>query len=211
VRKIIVGLFTLGAVLVGAGLWRCQAADNPTPPPASGETPPAAAGAAPATPAAQAAAPAATGDVSPIDLVKSTPKGQLKNPYTDFASVAEEGHKRFMGIGCNGCHGGTGGGGMCPPISNDVWNYEPTDDTLFRLITLGSNCKDYSDCMEKEGFPRTARETVSFPMPAQGQRSLSQPDNPAPITKADDVWKIISWIRVINPNSLKPKAAPPPQ
>ncbi len=115
-----------------------------------------------------------------------------------------------MGIGCNGCHGGTGGGGMCPPISNDAWNYDPNDDTLFRLITLGSNCKDYPDCMEKEGFPRTARETVSFPMPSQGQRSISQPNNPAPITKADDVWKIISWIRVINPNSLKPKAAPPP-
>ncbi len=214
-RKIIIGLFTLGVVLLGAGLGRCQAADEVAPPPASGETPPAAAGATPATPAAppggQAAAPAATGDVSPIDLVKSTPKGQLKNPYTDFASVAEEGHKRFMGVGCNGCHGGTGGGGMCPPISNDVWNYEPTDDILFRLITLGSNCKDYPDCMEKEGFPRTARETVSFPMPAQGQRSNAQPDNPAPITKADDVWKIISWIRVINPNSLKPKAAPPPQ
>ncbi len=86
-RKIIIGLLALGVVVIGVGLWQCQAADEAAPPPASGETPPAAAGAAPATPAApaggQAAAPAAAGDVSPIDLVKSTPKGQLKNPYND--------------------------------------------------------------------------------------------------------------------------------
>jgi hypothetical protein len=222
VRKIITGLLALGVVVIGVGLWQCQAADEAAPPPASGATPPAAAGAAPATPAAPAggeaaapAAPAAGGaDMTPFDLVKATPNGQLKNPFNDkLAEVADEGHKRYMGTGCNGCHGGTGGGGMCPPISNEVWNYDPTDDTLFRLITLGSDCKGYADCMEKEGFPRHARETVSFPMPAQGQRSISQPNNPAPLTKVDDVWKIISWIRVINPNSLKANSAPaaPPQ
>ena len=218
-RKIITGLLALGVVVIGVGLWQCQAADEAAPPPASGATPPAAAGAAPATPAApaggEAAAPAAGGaDMTPFDLVKATPNGQLKNPFNDkLAEVADEGHKRYMGTGCNGCHGGTGGGGMCPPISNEVWNYDPNDDTLFRLITLGSNCKDYADCMEKEGFPRHARETVSFPMPAQGQRSISQPNTPAPLTKVDDVWKIISWIRVINPNSLKANSAPaaPPQ
>jgi hypothetical protein len=219
VRKIITGLLALGVVVIGVGLWQCQAADEAAPPPASGATPPADAGAAPATPAAPAggeaaapAAPAAGGaDMTPFDLVKATPNGQLKNPFNDkIAEVADEGHKRFMGTGCNGCHGGTGGGGMCPPISNEAWNYYPNDDTLFRLIVLGSNCKDYADCMEKEGFPRHARETVSFPMPSQGQRSISQPDNPAPLTKVDDVWKIIAWIRTINPNSLKANSAPPP-
>lgn len=202
--------------MIGVGLWQCQAADEAAPPPASGATPPADAGAAPATPAApaggEAAAPAAGGaDMTPFDLVKATPKGQLKNPFNDkIAEVADEGHKRFMGTGCNGCHGGTGGGGMCPPISNEAWNYYPNDDTLYRLIVLGSNCKDYADCMEKEGFPRHARETVSFPMPSQGQRSISQPNSPAPLTKVDDVWKIIAWIRTINPNSLKANTAPPP-
>jgi hypothetical protein len=47
-------------------------------------------------------------------------------------------------------------------------------------------------------------------MPAQGQSTNAEPTKPAPMTKADDVWKIISWIRVINPNSLKFKPAPPP-
>ncbi len=29
-----------------------------------------------------------------MERVASTPKGQLKNPYADFASVAEGGHRK---------------------------------------------------------------------------------------------------------------------
>ena len=28
---------------------------------------------------------------------------------------------------------------MCPPLTNDVWIYGRDDDTLFRLITLGTD------------------------------------------------------------------------
>jgi len=56
----------------------------------------------------------------------------------DFASVAEEGHRKYMAAGCNGCHGGGGGGGMAPPLTNPVWIYGDDDDTLFRLIALGT-------------------------------------------------------------------------
>ena len=52
-----------------------------------------------------------------------------------------------MSAGCNGCHGG-GGGGMCPPLTNDVWLYGAGDDTLFRLVTLGS------DELQKQGYKR---------------------------------------------------------
>ena len=44
------------------------------------------------------AAPTGGGDataaetMTPLEQVASTPKGQLKSPYADFASVAEEGH-----------------------------------------------------------------------------------------------------------------------
>ena len=73
----------------------------------------------------------------PLDLVASTPKGELKNPYNaDIAAIAEEGHHRYLSAGCNGCHGGGGGGGMCPPLTNDTWVYGADDDTLFRLISL---------------------------------------------------------------------------
>ena len=119
--------------------------------------------------------------MSPRERVASTPKGKLKNPYTDDAEIADEGHARFMGNSCNGCHGGTGGGGMCPPLSNEVFVYGSDDDTLFRLITLGS------DDLQKAGYFRKGMEGVVGPMPPFGD-----------IIKTDkEVWEIITWIRTI--------------
>jgi mono/diheme cytochrome c family protein len=147
-----------------------------------------------ATPAVNpAAAPAV---MTPLERAAATPKGELKNPYTDYASVADEGHKRFFAAGCNGCHGGTGGGGICPPLTNDIWVYGRDDDTLFRLITLGT------DELHKQGYERMQHEAVTGPMPPFGQ-----------IIKTDDeLWKIIAFIRSVNPNSLKPATvlSPPP-
>jgi mono/diheme cytochrome c family protein len=125
------------------------------------------------------------GDGSPIETAKTAEKGTLKNPYNDVASVAEEGHKKFMAAGCNGCHGGTGGGGMGPPLTNPIWVYGKNDDTLFRLIALGS------DELQKQGYTRKGSENVVGPMPPMG----------AVVKSNDDLWKIISWIRSVNPSS----------
>jgi hypothetical protein len=188
VRKIIIGL--TAAVLVSAGAWvGCsQAAD---------EAAPAAAPAAPAAgdAAAPAAAPAA-GDAGacckaddtmpPLDLIKATPKGGLHNPYKDkIAEIADPGHKKYMSAGCNGCHGGGGGGGMCPPLTNDTWVYGPDDDTLFRLIAEGS------DGLKANGYHRVKQEVVVGPMPPFG----------GIIKTSDDLWKIITWFRSVNPSS----------
>ena len=119
--------------------------------------------------------------MSPRDRVESTPKGKLKNPFTDDEAMELEGHKRYMGNSCNGCHGGTGGGGMCPPLSNEVFVYGSDDDTLFRLITLGS------DDLAKLGYYRKGMEGVVGPMPPYGD-----------IIKTDEeLWKIIAWIRTV--------------
>src|SRR4029077_8777704 len=74
--------------------------------------------------------------MTPLERVASTPKGQLKSPYPDFASVAEEGHHKYMAAGCNGCHGGGGGGGMAPPLNHPIWVYWDDDDTLFRATGI---------------------------------------------------------------------------
>ena len=61
---------------------------------------------------AQQSAPAPSDEAaSPAATAESATKGELKNPYSDFAKVADEGHKKFMAAGCNGCHGGGGAGG----------------------------------------------------------------------------------------------------
>jgi len=119
--------------------------------------------------------------MTPLERIKSTPVGQLKNPYANkIEDMAKWGQKRYMSNSCNGCHGGTGGGGMCPPISNETWVYGSDDDTLFRLIALGSD-----EFTKQTGVGRKGRENVVGPMPAFGG-----------IIKTDDeVWRIISFLR----------------
>jgi mono/diheme cytochrome c family protein len=117
-----------------------------------------------------AAAPAGSNDytkVSPLDLVKQTPKGKIQDPYKDTqADIVAQGETLFRSYSCSGCHGGTGGGGMCPPVTNDTWVYGGDDDTLFRLVTLGS-------------------ENVVGPMPPFGSI----------VKSSDDLFKIITFIR----------------
>ena len=150
-----------------------------------------AAGADAAKPAGDAAAAPAGGGAAadeggnPKETAEKAEKGSLKNPNADPAAVADAGQKVYMSAGCNGCHGGTGGGGMGPPLSNEIWVYGSDDDTLFRLIALGS------DGLKAQGYSRKGSEAVVGPMPPQGT-----------IVKSNgDMWKIISWIRKINPSS----------
>ena len=112
---------------------------------------------------------------------------QAQDPFTtafemgnaDNAAVVAEGQKLFMHAGCNGCHGGNGGGGMCPPLTNDTWVYGGDDDTLFRLVSFGS------DELQKQGYSRKGHENVVGPMPPHGTIVKSD----------DDLWKIITFIR----------------
>jgi mono/diheme cytochrome c family protein len=123
--------------------------------------------------------------VTPVDMIAEAARGELKNPYTDDPRAVAEGRQLFLANSCNGCHGGTGGGGMGPPLSNEIWVYGSDDDTLFRLIALGS------DGLKAQGYNRKGSEAVVGPMPPHGG-----------IVKSNgDMWKIISWIRKINPSS----------
>jgi mono/diheme cytochrome c family protein len=125
--------------------------------------------------------------MSLMEIAISTPKGDLKSPYPDFASIAEEGHRKYMAAGCNGCHGGGGGGGMAPPLTNPVWIYGDDDDTLFRLIALGTGKLSPDDAFGKLGYKRKRSEGVVGPMPHFGE-----------IVKSEaDLWKIIAWIRSV--------------
>lgn len=118
--------------------------------------------------------------VTPVELEKQTPKGKLSDPYKDTqADIVSQGESLFRSYSCSGCHGGTGGGGMCPAVTNDTWVYGGDDDTLFRLVTLGSVE------LQKEGYTRIGHENVVGPMPQMG----------VIVKNADDLWKIITFIR----------------
>jgi len=121
--------------------------------------------------------------LTPLELVGSTPRGELKNPYSASSSVDEEGHRIYMSLDCSSCHGGGGGGGMAAPLTNPIWIYGSDDDTLFRLIVLGTLE------LQKQGYTRKGSEFVVGPMPPFGDT----------IKTADDLCKIIAWIRSVNP------------
>jgi mono/diheme cytochrome c family protein len=127
----------------------------------------------------------------PMELVKKIPPGGLHSPYPDYKKMAKDDPqlvKQFRLPGCNECHGGTGGGGFCPALSQGVWFWGNTDDVLFRLITLGS-----AD-LEKQGFTRIQYGTVHAGMPPMGHT----------IPTSDQLWKIIAFIRSINPAGTNP-------
>ena len=114
----------------------------------------------------------------PMEVEASAKIGTLHNPYTGNAQMIAEGKKVFSGAGCPGCHGAGGGGGICPSLKNEIWVYGSDDDTLFRLITLGS------DGLQKKGYVRKGMENVVAPMPPFGG-----------ILKNDDeVFKAIAYI-----------------
>ena len=164
--KRLAGVVAVTLALIGAGCWLAA---------------PSLAGGAQTTPAAKISFAKGSPLLQerPLQVVAIAPKGSLHNPYDGNAKMAKEGHEMFMGYGCSGCHGGGGGGGMCPPLINGVWIYGGSDDTLFRLISLGSVK------LHQAGYHREAIENVVGPMPEMG----------AVIKHASDVWKIITWIR----------------
>ncbi len=145
------------------------------------------------------------GDTTPPgELVKKFAPGKLHSPYQDYAKLAKEEElvKPYRLPGCNECHGGGGGGGFCPALSQGVWFWGNTDDVLFRLVTLGSAE------LEKQGFKRYQFGTVAAPMPPMGFT----------IKTSDHLWKIIAFIRSINPPGTNPpekvipgKFSPPEQ
>lgn len=131
------------------------------------------------------------GDTTPPgELVAKVPIGQLHSPYQDYAKLAKEEDlvKEYRLPGCNECHGGTGGGGICPALTQGVWFWGNTDDVLFRLVTLGSVD------LEKQGYKRLGYGSVPAPMPPMGFT----------VKTSDQMWKIIAFIRSINPPGTNP-------
>ena len=68
---------------------------------------------------------------------------------------------------------------MAPPLTKGDWLYGGDDDSMFRLVTLGSTE------MQKNGYTRKGAGTVVGPMPPMGSI----------IKDSDDLWKMITFIR----------------
>ena len=77
---------------------------------------------------------------------------------------------------------------MAAPLTNPVWIYGNDDDTLFRVIALGTGSLSPGNAFQNQGYVRKGSEAVVAPMPPYGDI----------IESDDELWKIIAWIRLIN-------------
>src|SRR2546427_3867582 len=92
--------------------------------------------AAPSAPAPAAPAAPANG-MTPVQRADATPRGQLKNPYSDGdAAVVQSGNQSYLKYACSGCHGGNGGGGICPPLTQDVLGFGGGGENPLQLGAL---------------------------------------------------------------------------
>ncbi|MCW0374176.1 MULTISPECIES: cytochrome c [Xanthomonas] len=169
-----VSLFASLLLLAACGKQETPAAPAATPEPAAAPAP--APASAPAATAPAAAAPAAA--PAPAAAVTPIPKGP---PVKVTPELVAEGKALFNSAGCTACHGGTGGGGMCPPLTNDIWVYGSDDDTLRTLITEGTAG------MTAHGKTRIGHEKVVGQMPPFG-----------PVLKPGDTEKLLAFIHSIN-------------
>ncbi|PPU06782.1 hypothetical protein XarjCFBP7645_18250 [Xanthomonas arboricola] len=201
-RKSTVGCFDrcmrapLCAVLLSVVLAACgkdappPAPEAAAPPPASPPAPatgttapaPAAAAVGAPGPAAGPAPDPATPPAAPATVVP-IPKGPEVKVTPELIA---EGKKIYFSAGCNACHGGTGGGGMCPPLINDIWVYGSDDDTLRTLISEGTAA------MITHGKTRIGHEKVVGQMPPF-----------APVLKPGDTEKLLAFIHSINKTAGK--------
>jgi len=83
---------------------------------------------------------------------------------------------------------------MCPPIINDVWVYNGDDDTLFRLVN------PRRVALQGQGLyaPRTRK-----------RRGADAPFRRL-IPTADELWKILAWVRSAYDGDPKYKFGSPP-
>lgn len=119
-----------------------------------------------------------------LERVKATDKGQLKSPLPVTPEIIAEGKELYQAKTCGACHGGNGGGIHCPSLINDAWIYGEDDDTLFRLVALGS------EGILSSGYIRGDKEKHAGPMPSFGEA----------ISGEQELWKIITYIRSLRPS-----------
>lgn len=133
--------------------------------------------------AADVPAPFDGANMTPLERVNTIAKGKLKNPLSLTPEIIAEGKELYQSKTCGACHGGNGSGIHCPSLINDHWVYGSDDDTIFRLVTLGS------EKLLSAGYTRGDKEQMAGPMPGLSET----------VKDEHELWKIIAYIRSLQP------------
>ncbi|WP_166254427.1 c-type cytochrome [Marinobacter salicampi] len=62
---------------------------------------------------------------------------EIQNPYAGDPEAIAAGRRHFAAFNCVGCHAPLGGGGMGPPLSDDVWIYGKEPAQVYLTILHG--------------------------------------------------------------------------
>src|SRR5699024_5947870 len=60
-----------------------------------------------------------------------------ENPFEGDPEAVAAGKQLYQKVGCYGCHGRSGGGGMGPSLVDSKWRYGSSDADLFKTIVQG--------------------------------------------------------------------------
>lgn len=61
----------------------------------------------------------------------------VANPYSGDPQAVAAGERHYAAFNCGGCHAPLGGGGMGPPLSDDVWIYGGAPAQIYLSILHG--------------------------------------------------------------------------
>jgi len=61
----------------------------------------------------------------------------LRNPYQGDPKAVAQGQTLYSAMNCIGCHAPEGGGGMGPPLSDDIWIYGSEPAQIYLSIVQG--------------------------------------------------------------------------
>lgn len=73
----------------------------------------------------------------PIAATAGDKGAKSGNPHKGKPEAAKQGGELYRGY-CGGCHGGTGHGGKCPDLTDDMWIHGGKDDEIFHTISKGA-------------------------------------------------------------------------
>lgn len=74
---------------------------------------------------------------TPVSGIHMGVPANLKNPYEGDRDAWMQGKKLFKALNCDECHSPGGGGGMGPPLSDNVWIYGGSPAQIYLSILHG--------------------------------------------------------------------------
>ena len=74
---------------------------------------------------------------TPVTDLQISPSKDIKNPYAGNIGAIGRGKSLFTTMNCVGCHAPKAGGGMGPPLSDNVWIYGDKPADIYLTIAQG--------------------------------------------------------------------------